>query len=216
MSTTTLHDVRSDDWNTDDAPAVALLLHGFGSNEKDLSGLAHALGLSVPWASLRAPLGMANGGAAWFEIVTPGNPDAAPVEDATEAIWSWVDENIGANARVIPIGFSQGGLMASQLLRSRPERVAATVVLGGFVLGAPQPGDDTLAESLPPVFWGRGSEDRVIGVPAISRTSEYLPQHSTLVERIYPGLAHGISNEEVEDVRVFLTNAVGSGVVIAR
>jgi phospholipase/carboxylesterase len=216
MSTTTLHDVRSDDWNTDDAPAVAILLHGFGSNERDLSGLAQALGLSVPWASLRAPLGTANGGSAWFEIITPGDPDAAPVEDATEAIWSWVDENIGTNARVIPIGFSQGGLMASQLLRSRPERVAATVVLGGFVLGAPQPGDDTLAASLPPVFWGRGSEDRVIGVPAISRTSGYLPQHSTLVERIYPGLAHGISNEEVEDVRVFLTDAVGSGVVIAR
>ena len=31
------------------------------------------------------------------------------------------------------VGFSQGGLMATQLLRTRPGRVAATVVLSGFV-----------------------------------------------------------------------------------
>jgi phospholipase/carboxylesterase len=214
--TTTLHDVRSADWETDATAPVALLLHGFGSNEQDLSSLAQAIGLTVPWASLRAPITMGNGGAAWFEIVTPGNPDAQPVEAATDAIWAWVDANLGADVKVIPIGFSQGGLMASQLLRSKPERVAATVVLGGFVLGANQPGDVAIAESAPPVFWGRGAEDRVIGVPAISRTSAFLPTHSTLVERIYPGLAHGINNAEIDDIRSFLSAEVGAEVVAAR
>jgi phospholipase/carboxylesterase len=214
--TTTLHDVRSADWETDATAPVALFLHGFGSNERDLSSLADAIGLTGAWASLRAPLSMANGGAAWFEIVTPGNPDAEPVEVATAAIWAWVDANLGADVKVIPIGFSQGGLMASQLLRSQPERVAATVVLGGFVLGAEQPGDAVIAASLPAVFWGRGAEDRVIGVPAITRTTEFLPTHSTLVERVYPGLAHGINNAEVDDIRLFLTAYVGVAVVSPR
>jgi phospholipase/carboxylesterase len=216
MTSTELRDIRSQDWATDGASAVALLLHGFGSSERDIAGLAQALGLDVPWAALRAPLDLSNGGAAWFEIVTPGDPDAEPVEAATDAIWRWVDANVAAGTPVVPIGFSQGGLMASQLVRTRPQRVAATVVLGGFVLGAVQPADAALVESRPAVFWGRGSEDRVIGVPAISRTSDFLPGHSSLEEHVYPGLAHGISNAEVDDVRAFLTAQVGSGVVAAR
>ena len=207
---TVLDDVRSDNWNAAPTTPVALLLHGFGSNERDLSGLAQNLGLALPWASVRAPLTLSNGGAAWFEIVTPGNPDAEPVEEATNAIWNWVDDNLATDVKIVPIGFSQGGLMASQLLRSRPDRVAATVVLGGFVLGAPQSGDDALAADRPPVFWGRGAEDRVIGVPAIDRTSEFLLEHSALVERVYPGLAHGINLPEVDDVRAFLATHIGA------
>jgi phospholipase/carboxylesterase len=207
---TTLLDLRSDDLGRPDAatpPAVALLLHGYGSNERDLAGLVPMLGLQLPWASLRAPL-PAGPGTAWFEITTPGSPDAEPVEAATAAIWAWVDAHLDATTRVVPIGFSQGGLMATQLLRTRPERVLAPVVLGGFVLGAPQPADAELAASRPAVFWGRGADDRVIAPHAIVRTSEWLPAHSTLTERVYPGLAHGIDARELADVREFLTRSL--------
>jgi phospholipase/carboxylesterase len=210
-----LADHRSPHWPAEgpgDEP-VALLLHGFGSNERDLAGLADALGLALPWASLRAPLTLGHGGAAWFEILRPGDPDAEPVVAATEAIWSWVDAHAGARARVVPIGFSQGGLMASQLLRTRPDRVLAPVVLGGFVLGADQPGDAELSSSRPPAFWGRGAEDRVITEAAIARTAGFLPGHSTLVERIYPGLAHGINAAEVADIRAYHTDHVGAEAV---
>jgi phospholipase/carboxylesterase len=208
-----LHDVRSEGWTGGGEPAVALLLHGFGSNERDLSSLAPALGLAMPWASLRAPVELGNGGAAWFEIVTPGSPDAGPVLDATEAIWAWVEANLAAETRVVPIGFSQGGLMATQLLRTRPERVLAPVVLGGFVLGEPLPGDGALAFDRPAAFWGRGAEDRVIAAHAVERTTEYLPRHTTLVERVYPGLAHSISAAEAADVRAFIAATVGAGAV---
>ncbi|RAN69490.1 hypothetical protein B5P43_35855 [Bacillus sp. SRB_336] len=212
---TTLHDVRSPGWSATAAPdAVALFLHGFGSNEHDLASLAPALGLNLPWASLRAPIELGNGGAAWFQITTPGVPDAAPVEQATNAVWAWVDANVDPGARIVPIGFSQGGLMASQLLRTRPERVLAPVVLGGFVLGAPQPGDDALRAGLPTLFWGRGSEDRVIAPVAVARTSEFLPRHTSLVERVYPGLAHGINAAELDDVRGFLAAEVGAAAVV--
>jgi len=202
-----LKDVRSTQWsNNPGSGAVLLFLHGFGSNEHDLGSLVEPLGLSLPWASLRAPLELGNGGAAWFNIVTPGVPDAAPVEQATEMIWAWVDENLDPEIKVIPIGFSQGGLMASQLLRTRPERVAATTILGGFVLGSSQPGDEIIAAQRPAVFWGRGQQDQVIAPIAIERTSNFLPQHSTVTERIYPGLAHGINAEELLDVRTHVKN----------
>lgn len=212
--TTTLHDVRSPGWTNTDVPeAVVLFLHGYGSNEQDLSSLAPAMGLTIPWASLRAPLELGRGAAAWFAITTPGVPDAEPVEAATAAIWAWVDENLHPSTRIVPIGFSQGGLMASQLLRTRPERVLAPVVLGGFVLGAPQPGDATLEAQLPSLFWGRGAEDGVIAPVAIARSSEFFPAHTSLIERIYPGLAHGINAAELGDVRDFLALELGAHVV---
>ncbi|WP_411720168.1 alpha/beta hydrolase [Mycetocola sp.] len=215
MTMTSLHAEFSPDWASGIAsgPAVAVLLHGYGSNERDLAGLAPALRLALPWVSLRAPIALGHGGAAWFTITTPGDPDAEPVVEATDAIWTWIDSHVHPDTKVVPIGFSQGGLMASQLLRTRPERVVAPVILGGFVLGAPQPGDDQLTGNRPAVFWGRGAEDRVITVPAIDRTAEFLLGHSSLLERVYPGLAHGISTAELDDVRNFLVIHVGSDAV---
>lgn len=189
------------------ARPVALLLHGYGSNEHDLTGLVPELGFALPWASLRAPLELAGGGAAWFTVVTPGDPDERPVVDATNAIWAWVDEQVGPTTRVLPIGFSQGALMASQLLRTRPDRVVAPVILSGFVLGSPQPGDPQLATGRPAVFWGRGSHDRVITTDVIERTAGFLPAHATLTERVYQGLAHSISADELGDVRRFIADS---------
>lgn len=197
-------------------PAVAVLLHGYGSNEQDLAGLATALGLALPWASLRAPLDMGNGGAAWCAITRPGDPDAEPVAAATDTIWAWIDARLHPETRVVPIGFSQGGLMASQLLRTRPERVVAPVILGGFVLGAPQPADAQLKTQRPQAFWGRGDQDRVITEAAIARTAAFLPRHTALVERRYPGLAHGINADEIGDVQDFLAAQIGVDALTGR
>ncbi len=199
--------LRSSVGPADASAPVLLLLHGFGSHERDLVGLVPHLGLALEWASLRAPHS-AGPGAAWFPITRPGNPDAAPVEAATDAIWAWVDANLGADVPVVPLGFSQGGLMASQLLRSRPERVPAAVVLGGFVLGHAQPGDTVLRDAAKPVFWGRGADDLVIAPDAVDRTAAFLPEHSALQARVYPGLAHGIDAAELADVRSFLASAL--------
>lgn len=98
--------------------------------------------------------------------------------------------------------------MATQLLSTRPARVAATVVLGGFVQAAAQPADDELARTRPPVFWGRGADDRVIAAHAVERTRTWLPAHTTLTERVYPGLAHGIHAQEVDDVRAFVAGTL--------
>jgi phospholipase/carboxylesterase len=206
-STGTLHSELSADW-TPDAPMALVIFHGYGANEWDLASLGPMLALTVPWASLRAPLAVARGGYAWFPLFSPGNPD--PVR-ATDVAWQWIDAHLAPDTKVIGLGFSQGGLMATQLLRTRPERVAATVVLSGFVQAAPQPADERLATERPAVFWGRGAMDRMIAVDVIERTSRWLPAHSTLTERVYPGLAHGISDQEIDDVRTFLSGRLWGG-----
>ena len=189
-----------------DTSAVIVLLHGYGSNAADLAGLAPGLPGGFAWASLQAPLPMGNGGFAWAPITTPGNPEPAPVEAAADAVSDWIERMLPAAATVVPLGFSQGGLMASQLLRRSPRRAVAAVVLGGFVLAGELPADAELAASRPPVFSGRGSADGVITADAVARTAAWLPEHSTLTERVYPGLGHGISAEELADVAAFLSS----------
>ena len=195
-----LHAEFSADW-TPDAPLALLFLHGYGANERDLAPLGPMLALAVPWVSLRAPVRVAPGGYAWFPVLSPGGPDPA---DATDAVWQWIDAYLNPDAKVAVVGFSQGGLMATQLLRTRPERIAATVVLSGFVHAVPQPADERLRAGRPAVFWGRGARDGMITADAVERTRQWLPAHSTLTDRVYPDLAHGIGDRETDDVRAFL------------
>jgi phospholipase/carboxylesterase len=189
------------------APLV-LLMHGFGSSERDLPGIMPHLSHDLAWASLRAPLALGNGGHAWVPIAVPGRPDPELVAASTTAVLDWLDAHVAATTPVIPLGFSQGGLMATQLLRTRPERFAAAVVLAGFTLDGTLPGDAELAAARPPLFSGRGDADQVIAADAVARTTAWLPGHVTLTQRTYSGLGHGISAEELTDVSAFLDDAV--------
>ena len=186
---------------------VAVLLHGYGSNERDLPGLMNYLP-AMPWFSLRAPLTLQSGSYSWAPITVPGNPDASPVEDATAALWAWIDANLPENSHIIPIGFSQGGMMATQLLRTRPERVLATVVLSGFTLGHEQPADEVLKHQLPPAIYCRGLDDQVISADAVARTEEWLRHHTTATLSTYYRLAHSIDERVMSDVEVFLKSVL--------
>ena len=50
----------------------------------------------------------------------------------------------------------------------------------------------------------------MIDARSIERTQEWLPAHSTLTERIYEGLAHGINATEIKDVGDFLRGGAAS------
>ena len=186
---------------------VMLLLHGYGSNERDLPALTPYLP-PLPWISVRAPLPMPAGGASWFELSLPNEPAQSAIAVATDTLWEWIDAELDQDSPLVPVGFSQGGLMATQLLRSRPERVVATVVLAGFVASERQPADAQLEQSRPRAFWGRGLADPVIWPAAIERTAADLARLTSLTERVYPGLGHGVSAPMLEDVRAFLEREV--------
>jgi phospholipase/carboxylesterase len=200
--------VHSDRTDSVAGTPLLVLLHGYGSHEGDLAGLAPYLPAGLDWVSLRAPIGIAPNGFAWFPISAPGRPDAAPVIAAADAVLQWLDANVDPTTPVVPLGFSQGGLMVTQLLRQAPARFAAGVVLAGFILDAALPGDEVLAETKPPVFFGRGDADQVIAAETTARVSAWLPHHSTLTEKIYPGLPHSISGEELADVSDFLVGVL--------
>jgi phospholipase/carboxylesterase len=129
--------------------------------------------------------------------------DATP-EASIDAVLAWLDSLETPPAQIGLLGFSQGGVMAIELMRRQPERFSFVVNLSGFVSEGERPGDVALAESLPPVFWGRGTQDDVITEAAIVRTTDWLPAHSTLSGRIYEGLGHAVSPQELTDIAGFV------------
>jgi phospholipase/carboxylesterase len=190
--------------NFDSSQPLVLLLHGYGSNEHDLVGLMNYLPGNFAWVSLRAPLDSQYGGYAWAPIISPGNPRAEDIEPATARLWSWIDQNIPAVTPLVLIGFSQGGLMATQLLRTRPERILATVILAGFVLNSDQPGDTKLEATKPAVIYCRGLSDQVISQDAVARTEAWLTRFTSAITPTYPGLGHSIDERVIQDVSEYL------------
>jgi phospholipase/carboxylesterase len=197
-------------WSAPDAERegrpLVLLLHGLGSHEGDLIGLAPYLSPDFVYASLRAPLPYGGpGGWSWYPLSSPGAPDYAAVDEAADAVLAHLDDLRGAYPSVGLLGFSQGGSLALQLLRRRPEFFDFAVVLAGFVTpGAPSGVDEAVAGARPRVFYGRGDADPVIPVEAVERTSAWVAAHAEATENVYPGLTHSISQEELDDVNGFL------------
>lgn len=194
-------------WSTQDPERMPLLvlLHGYGADENDLFGLVPYLPDGMAVASVAAPLTppWPMPGRSWYPIEGLDGRDAAHVTAAAEALLNWLDET-GAE-QVALLGFSQGAAVSLQALRLAPERIGAVVALSGYATPGDLPRDPDLAELRPPVFWGRGTHDDVIPARLIAHTADWLPGHSDLVGRIYTGLTHSISEDELVDVRVFLS-----------
>ena len=213
---------------------LLLLMHGFGSFEGDLIGLAPHLPTGFVCASPRAPLVAPppiENGFAWWPL--PLGPDGLPLRQpapahfvgsgphtAAVALLAWID---GLDARlrartggrglgaIALMGFSQGGCMVTSLLRLRPERFACGVNCSGFVAPGAFEGDAALAAARPPMFWGRDEADPVIDEDRIARTAAWAPAHTRLEAHLYEGILHGIGSDEIADICEFLLRHAPDG-----
>ncbi|PJM78311.1 alpha/beta hydrolase [Bifidobacterium scaligerum] len=205
-----------------------LCLHGWGSNEDDMADIMRLIAPYNDFVSLRGPLTLAEPDAGTAR--DPGNyawlHDALPIgEDldhdayaAARAVDQWVSANIPADRPVVPLGFSQGGLVAVHLLRINPERYRAVISLSGFNAPGQVPGtapaDDRLADFDIPVFYAYGKLDGVIPKYELFAAAAWLEEHTWLKTKSYHGLDHNVSLEEFADLRQWLLdNDITSGVL---
>jgi phospholipase/carboxylesterase len=196
---------------------LLLMMHGYGSHEGDLFPLAQYLPEDFVVASIRAPLNLGMGHA-WFNIIFDDanntlRRDPEEVNQSTEQLIAWIDDlerEVGELNRISLLGFSQGGVMMTQLLRYQPHRYDAGVLLAGFALldtsNEAKERDKILSEVKPPVFWGRDPQDPVITTDLIDFTRRWLPEHTDLDARLYGNVGHSLSLEELQDVNLFLSD----------
>jgi phospholipase/carboxylesterase len=185
---------------------LLVILHGYGADERDLFSLVPHLPNGFAVASPRAPLAppWPAPGYSWYPIEGLDGRSAQATTDAASALIAWLDEVAAGAPLVGLLGFSQGGAVALQALRLQPDRFAFVVNLSGYATPGDLPLDGVLAESRPPVFWGRGTNDDVIPAALVVHTTAWLPQHAELSGRVYSGLSHSVSEQELADVVAFL------------
>ena len=189
-----------------------LLLHGWGSSAADMREFfAGYVSPFSDYVALQAPLHLPGYPAAgtWFHDCVPAGEDLdRDAFAAASAIDRWVAANVPADRKVIPLGFSQGGLLAVHLLRVDPQRYAAAVTLSGFlapgVVPGTAPGDEELAQLDTSVFYGVGLADTCIPRYEAKAFAAWLEEHTYLKMCEYPGLDHSICIDEVDDLREWL------------
>lgn len=188
---------------------VFVLLHGWGSNECDLPDLLNYCGAgAADYASLQAPISYGMG-YTWFSSwAHEGVPEGKSLDDqaleAAQAIDEWVAQNIPDGRPVVMMGFSQGGLLATHMLRFNPNRYAAAVSCSGWLAPGSMEGDEQLVSLKPPVFYGHGAIDDIFPKADVTAMGAFWREHGTLTEEVYPGMAHSINMPEMRDIQRFL------------
>ena len=186
-----------------DSEPVVLFLHGYGADERDLPELMSFLP-ELPWFSPRAPLASQYNGFSWYKASELVSPTVVEVQQSTEVLWDWIDQYLPEKSKLIVIGFSQGALMATQLLRTRPERIQATVILAGFMASGELATDSELAKNKPKVIYARGLEDQAIPKASISQLNTWLQLNTKAVTKTYSGLGHSVDSRVMQDVAVYV------------
>jgi len=194
-------------------PPLLLLLHGIGSNEHDLYGLAPFLDERFLIISVRAPNILGPGSYAWFEAdFTPQGPVINPeqAEASRKTLITFLNEAVtayGADPRqVYLMGFSQGAIMSASVALTTPGLVAGVVLMSGRILPEIQsliaPHEDL--EGLPflvvhgtvdlvlPITYGRASRELLSSLPV------------ELTYHEYP-MGHEVNQESLSDVTAWLS-----------
>jgi len=195
-----------------DVPLL-LLLHGVGSNERDLIQLAPYLDPRFFVISARAPITLAPGMYAWFEVqLDPVRPIINPqqAESSRQKLLTFIDETIETHgidpARVYLMGFSQGAIMSFSVGLTRLEKVAGIVAMSGRVLPEiiPHIAPPEALAGLP-IFVAHGTEDQVLPIHHGRAARDLLQRLPVaLTYREYP-IGHHVSDQSLADIAAWLT-----------
>ncbi|MCX5416041.1 alpha/beta hydrolase [Streptomyces sp. NBC_00059] len=188
---------------------LVVLLHGRGSRESDIIGLADALPGTLSYAALRAPIAE-NGGFAWFANRGIGRPVPDSLRATMDWFGAWLASVAPPGRPVLLVGFSGGAAFAGGLLLDDPARYAGAAILYGtlpFEAGVPT---DAGRLAGVPVFVAHGEHDRVIPRELLDRTWRYLTAESgaDTVARLDP-VGHGIAPDALNALAGWLEERGG-------
>jgi len=185
---------------TDPSAPLVVLLHGRGSNEADIIGLAAHLPTGPAYAAVRAPIAE-GGGFAWFANRGIGRPVAESLRDTMDWFRGWLDEVAPAGRPVVLVGFSGGAAFAGGLVLDDPARYAGAAILYGTMPFEAGLATDAGRLANLPVFVAQGDGDHVIPRELLDRTWTYLLSESgapTVAQR-QPG-GHQLTAETVHEL----------------
>ncbi|MBA4330169.1 MAG: phospholipase [Polaromonas sp.] len=194
-------------------PWLLVLMHGVGSNEQDLFGLAPYVPANFHVLSLRAPYVMGPSAYGWFEFSVDAKGERRIDEAQEAASRQLVAQTLAAASRqfkvpaerIVAGGFSQGGIMALSLLLTQPALVQAAMVMHSRLLPQVVPLMVPSEELQGKLLWlSHGTQDNVIPLAAAHQIRDLvktLPVAMSYAE--YPS-AHEIIEEELVEAMGWL------------
>lgn len=195
-----------------DTPPKArlLLLHGVGSNEKNLEPLAASLPGDLEILLLRGPLQLGPEAFAWYQVTFTGegpsfNQDQA---EASRRLLAQFISELPLLPTVIA-GFSQGGIMSSSLGLTEPELVKGFALLSGRMLREIDP-IIASAERLHEMkaFIAHGRQDSVLPVAWAQEADAWLDRLGVSHETHFYNMAHQITAQELADFSQWLSGTL--------
>lgn len=191
---------------------LLLLLHGVGSNETNLLGLAEGVADDTLVIFPRGPLQLGVQQFAWFRVTfTQSGPSIVPheAESSRQAMVMLVKNlqalhGISSRSTVIA-GFSQGGILSASVALTSPESVSGFGVLSGRILPeiAPVTADKERLSGLR-AFVGHGDFDSKLPVVWAERSDQLLLQLGVETASLRYPVDHEIPSDMREDFNAWL------------
>lgn len=161
---------------------LLILLHGVGSNEKDLFSFADKLPDNYLIISARAPYAISPDSYAWYEVdFSTGTPviNKEKAEKSRNTIIEFIDELKAKytfdDKQIYLCGFSQGAIMAYSVGLTRPDKIKGIAIMSGRLLEEVKPlikPSDQLKQLQ--VFISHGTQDNVLGIHYAKESVAYL------------------------------------------
>lgn len=193
---------------------LVILMHGVGSNEDSLLGLASFIPDNLAVVSVRSPLTMAPGAYSAFSVsFTADGPkiDAAVAEASRQRLLRFIPElqlRYGiASDQTLIAGFSQGGIMSASLALTAPKCIRGFAILSGRILPEIEPliaRAEDLKHLSALVIHGE-NDDRLPYFWA-EKSTELLQAHGIPFHLLNYGIGHGITREVAIDFAAWVRN----------
>jgi phospholipase/carboxylesterase len=192
------------------ARAAMILAHGRGASAADIMTIATEV--VFPGVAYLAPQAA---GSAWYP-----HPFTAPLEanepylSSALAVLSSLVAKVEATvpaSRIVLLGFSQGACLTLEFAARNARGYGGVVGLSGGLIGpdaTPRdyPGDFQRT----PVFLGCSDVDPHIPKARVIESGQVLERMGAVVTvRLYPGMAHTVSPDEIEAVRAIVKGVAG-------
>jgi phospholipase/carboxylesterase len=196
----------------DASSPIIVLLHGRGSDERDLFPLGRMLHPEATVHSVRAPFDAApwgyGPGFAWYRFLGGTTPESESFESGQTALAQFIDQLPKQNPLIIG-GFSQGGTSALAYMMRNPGRANGVMVFSGFLADHPSVTVTKERVGNTPIWWGHGTADPAIPFAAAEAGWRTLSEAGANLEtHKYPGMSHTISEQELRDAATWLARVL--------
>jgi len=189
------------------AKAAVILVHGRGASAADILSLREDLRLAG-----FAYLAPEAAGYTWYpnSFLAPVAQNQPWLNSALSLLEQTVEYVMKAGIsreRVALLGFSQGACLATEFVARNAARYGALIAFTGGLIGPPgtrfsYPGD----LSGTPCFLGAGDPDPHVPWQRVEESASVLSAlHGVVTLRRYPGLAHTINRDEIEQAKELLS-----------